>query len=149
MKVKSRNILLALCLSVVLATSVTVAAGPAVVVGEVYTARAKPDFVARQFRKVVHDSVADLDTAEVTGGPFVVSASLLRLSADSGEYGVQVTAVVATALRHKTSGNLIGTTEGRAIAAASGGSLLDAQTSALRAATESALTDVPRALRRR
>lgn len=149
MTVKIRNSLLAVCLSAVLVASVTVAAGPTVVVGEVHASRAKPEFVARQFRRAVYESVAELDTTQITGGPFVVSASLVRLSADSGEYGVQVTAVVATALRHKTTGSLIGQAEGRATATAPGGSLVDAQTSALRAATESALKDVPEALRHR
>lgn len=149
MKVKNRNSLLAVCLSLILVATATVAAGPALEVGEVRTPRAKFDFVARQFRKTVHESVAQLDTAQIKGGPFVVSASLVRLSADSGEYGVQATAVVETVLRHKRSGELIGMSHGKATASASGGSLLDAQNSALRAAMESALKDVPQALLRR
>lgn len=146
MKTKIRNSLLAACLSAILVATATVAAGPAIEVGEVRAPRVKLDFVVRQFRKTVHESVARLDTERVKGGPFVVSASLVRLSADSGEYGVQATAVVETVLRYKNSGVMIGTTQGKATAAAPGGSLADAQNSALRAAMESALRDVPGAL---
>lgn len=146
MTTKTRNSLLAIGLSLILVATATVAAGPTLEVGEVSAPRVKPDLVVGQFRKTVHESVARLDMERVKGGPFVVSASLVRLSADSVEYGAQATAVVDTVLRHKRSGALIGTTQGKATAAAPSGSLADAQNSALRAALESALRDVPRTL---
>lgn len=146
MTTKTRNSLLAIGLSLVLVATATVAAGPALEVGEVSAPRVKPDLVVGQFRKTVHESVARLDMARVKGGPYIVSASLVRLSADPVEYGVQATAVVATTLRHKRSGALIGTTQGKATAAAPSGSLADAQNSALRAAMESAVKDIPGAL---
>jgi hypothetical protein len=146
MKTKTRNSLLAVCLSAVLVATATVAAGPALEVGEVSAPHVKLDFARRQFRNTVNESVARLDTARVKGGPYVVSASIVRLSAASGEHGVQSTAVVETVLRHKSSGHLIAMTQGKATAAAPGGSLADAQNSALRAALESALKDVPQVL---
>lgn len=146
MKTKTRNSLLAVCLSLILVATVTVAAAPSVEVGEVNAPHVKGELVIRQFQKTVHESVAQLDTKRLKGGPFIVSASLVGLSADAGDYGVQATAIIETVLRHKKSGALLGMTRGRATAAAPGGSLVDARNSALRAAMESALRDVPRAL---
>ncbi len=146
MKSKTRNSLLAVCLSLILVATVTVAASPSVEVGEVKAPKVKGELVLREFQRSVHESVARLDTKRVKGGPFVVSASLVRLSADTGDHGVEATAVIDTVLRHKTSGALLGTTQGRATAAAPGGSVFDAQNSAVRAAVESALRGVPRAL---
>lgn len=146
MKPKTRNSLLAICLSLVLIAGVTVAAGPAIEIGEVRSPPTKGALVAKHFRNTVQEAVAELDTTKVKGGPFLVSASLVKLNGSTTALGVQATAMVQAVLIHKNSGSMIGMTEGQATAAAPGGSLSDAQRSALRAAMQSALKDVPAAL---
>jgi hypothetical protein len=146
MKPKTRNSLLAICLSLVFIAGVTVAAAPAIEVGEVRSPPTKGALVAKHFRNTVLESIAELDTAQIKGGPFLVSASLVKLNGNTTELGVQATALVRTVLIHKKTGSMIGMTEGQATAHAPGGSLSDAQHSALRAAMQSALKDVSAAL---
>src|SRR5690606_9030543 len=118
MKPKTRNSLLALCLSLVFIAGVTVAAAPVIEVGEVRSPPTKGALIAKHFKHTVHESVAELDTTRVKGGPFLVSASLVKLSGSTTELGVEATAVVRTLLAHKSTGAMIGLTEGQATAAA-------------------------------
>jgi hypothetical protein len=148
MQLKVTRILLAICLSGLLLAGVTVAAAPTVQVGEVTARHAQTAFFLRQLRETVHHSVAQLDTERVKGGPFVVSARLTELDVKTGELGLQATAVIETTLRDKGRGALLGMTRGRATAIAPGGNAVEAQNSAVRAAVESALKDVPAALSR-
>lgn len=148
MKIELKKVLLAICLSCVLVAGVTVAAAPNVQVGEVTAKKAQTPFFMKRFREVVHHSVEQLDTTKVKGGPFLVSASLVDLDVRPGDLGLEATAIIETVLRDKSRGTLLGMTRGRATAVAPGGNSVEAQNTAVRAAVESALVDVPSALAR-
>ncbi len=138
----------ALFLSATLVAGAAVAASPTVQVGEVNAHKAGSRHLEKRFRLSVFDSVEKLDTSRVKGGPFVVSASLVRLDTKARNHGLEATAVIEATLRYKDSGNLIGMTRGRATAAGSANNMRAIQSSAMRAAVESALEGVPRALAR-
>lgn len=148
MKLKLAKVLLAICVSGVLLAGATVAAAPRVEVGEVTARQAQSPFFMRRFKETVHHTVSALDTDKVKGGPFLVSAQLVELDVRTSDLGLQATAIIETVLRDKSRGTLLGMTTGRATAVAPGGNALEAQDSAVRAAVESALKDVPEALHR-
>lgn len=149
MKLKTRNSLFAICISLVLVAGVTIAAAPTIQVGAIRSPSTNNALAIEQFKNTVHESVSRLDTTSVRGGPFVFSASLVRMTSESGEFGVQATAVIKTALVERSSGALIGASQGMATAAAPGGNSSEAQRSALRAAMRSAIEGIPSALRAR
>jgi len=96
----------------------------------------------------VRKTVSKLDSRNVRGGPFLVSAALVRIQTEQGKHGLQSTAFISTSLRRKSSGALVASTRGRATAIVPGGTTSETESSAVEAAVESALSDVPRALRK-
>lgn len=146
MKLKLAKVLLAICVSGMLLAGATVAAAPRVEVGEVTAQQTQSPFFMRRFKETVRHTVSALDTEKVKGGPFLVSARLVELDVRTGDSGLQATAVIDAVVRDKSRGMLVGMTTGRATAVAPGGNALHAQDTAVRAAVESALKNVPAAL---
>lgn len=139
--------LITISLAAALIAGSALAVSPRVQVAEI-TVGEHERAMLKSFQRMVRASVQQMYIQKVRGGPFLISASLVDLKTKRGDFGLQATAKVVATLRHKKSGALIGSIQGKATAVASGGSTVEAQDSALKAAVESALSNVPDVLSR-